>query len=168
MRGGLQPRPAERCRLVADPAVAVRRLRRRHLQPCRSRAPRGPGGGDRSADRRPARPQANRVTSCAPEEGHTRAATWPYRAERRDPFMTHAAENRGHEGVSTGLLRLLRNFSRRSNRLVDLRFCVERVTGIEPAWPAWKAMTPVYRPSPPQHVRQDEQGAPRPPGPGGG
>ncbi len=23
---------------------------------------------------------------------------------------------------------------------IDLRLCAERVTGIEPAWPAWKAM----------------------------
>src|SRR3712207_22001 len=38
-------RSAKRRRLVADPAVAVRRLRRCHLQPGRSRAPRGPGGG---------------------------------------------------------------------------------------------------------------------------
>src|SRR4051794_11158409 len=30
-------------------------------------------------------------------------------------------------------------YSRGPNRLVDLRLCVERVTGIEPAWPAWKA-----------------------------
>ena len=43
LRGGLQPDLLSHARLVADPAVAVRRLRRRHLQPCRSRAPRGPG-----------------------------------------------------------------------------------------------------------------------------
>ncbi len=60
-------------------------------------------------------------------------------AERRDPFMTHGAENRGHDGVPTGLLGLLQSFSGRPDKPVDLRLCVERVTGIEPAWPAWKA-----------------------------
>src|SRR3712207_976325 len=35
--------------------------------------------------------------------------------------------------------RLLQSFSSRANRPLDLRICLERVTGIEPAWPAWKA-----------------------------
>jgi len=71
--------------------------------------------------------------------GATTSPTQLYPPGRRDPFMTHAAANRGHEGVPTGLLRLLQYFSRRSDGPVDLRFYVERVTGIEPAWPAWKA-----------------------------
>jgi hypothetical protein len=48
-------------------------------------------------------------------------------------------------------------------RMVSCDIAVERVTGIEPAWPAWKALTPVSRPLPPRGiVRQDEQEAPRP------
>src|SRR5829696_6700605 len=46
-------------------------------------------------------------------------------------------------GVSRGLKRafqtVLQYSSRRPNRSSDLRLYVERVTGIEPAWPAWKA-----------------------------
>jgi len=38
-----------------------------------------------------------------------------------------------------GLGRALRSFSSGPDRGVGLRFYVERVTGIEPAWPAWKA-----------------------------
>src|ERR687889_24611 len=45
-------------------------------------------------------------------------------------------------GVSRGLKRafqtVLQYSSRGPNSRVDLRLCVERVTGIEPAWPAWK------------------------------
>src|SRR5919199_5882768 len=45
-------------------------------------------------------------------------------------------------GVSRGLERVVRRvlqtFARRPDRPDDLRLCVERVTGIEPAWPAWK------------------------------
>src|SRR4051795_2466460 len=72
-------------------------------------------------------------------EGHTSAATWPYRAERRDPFMTHAAENRGHEGFLRAFRGLFRTSLGGLTGPVDMRFYVERVTGIEPAWPAWKA-----------------------------
>src|SRR4051794_5641885 len=79
MRGGLQPdlpRDAGWCQsrgtgcgsstaptgwpATCTPAVAsrrLRRLRRRRLQPSRRRAPQGPGGRDRSADRRSARPR---------------------------------------------------------------------------------------------------------------
>src|SRR4051812_15199341 len=46
-------------------------------------------------------------------------------------------------GVSRGLKRVservLRYSSGRPNWSSELRLCVERVTGIEPAWPAWKA-----------------------------
>src|SRR5215212_8007180 len=46
-------------------------------------------------------------------------------------------------GVSRGMQRafqtVLQYSSRGPNRWVDLRKRVERVTGIEPAWPAWKA-----------------------------
>jgi hypothetical protein len=49
-------------------------------------------------------------------------------------------------GVSRGLerafRRVLQSFSRRATGVVDLRKRLERVTGIEPAWPAWKAMAP--------------------------
>src|SRR4051812_2573884 len=53
--------------------------------------------------------------------------------------MTHAAENRGDERFKRALRRLLQSFSSTANRPFELRLCVERVTGIEPAWPAWKA-----------------------------
>src|SRR3954447_21992191 len=43
------------------------------------------------------------------------------------------------KGFKRAIRGLLQSFSRRSNRWLDLRLCVERVTGIEPAWPAWKA-----------------------------
>ncbi len=46
------------------------------------------------------------------------------------------SESRGHEGVPTGPLGLLQSFSRRPDGRIDLRKGVERVTGIEPAWPA--------------------------------
>lgn len=83
----------------------------------------------------------------------------------RDPFMTHTAESRGHDGVQGVGRRVLQAFSRRPDRRIDLRLCVEPVTGIDPAWPAWKAMTPVYRPSPPRGiVGQDEQEGTRTPG----
>src|SRR5919112_4435644 len=45
-------------------------------------------------------------------------------------------------GVPRGLKRafqtVLQCSSRGPDSRVELRFCVERVTGIEPAWPAWK------------------------------
>src|SRR4051794_29239621 len=53
--------------------------------------------------------------------------------------VTNAAEIRRLERVKRAVRRLLPSFSRLPDRPVDLRFCVERVTGIEPAWPAWKA-----------------------------
>ncbi len=59
--------------------------------------------------------------------------------KRRDPFMTHAAETGVMKGFKRAVRRLLQTFSREPDRRVELRFCVERVTGIEPAWPAWKA-----------------------------
>jgi hypothetical protein len=72
MRGGLQPDLLSDAGWWQTP-VAVRRPRRRHLQPRLSRATHSPGGGDRSADRRSARPRAHRVTTCGhvvgPETG---------------------------------------------------------------------------------------------------
>src|SRR4051794_13150115 len=43
------------------------------------------------------------------------------------------------KGFKRAAWRLLQSFSRVSNRPPDLVKGVERVTGIEPAWPAWKA-----------------------------
>jgi hypothetical protein len=43
------------------------------------------------------------------------------------------------KGFKRAARRLLQSFSRRPDRSIDLRKRVERVTGIEPAWPAWKA-----------------------------
>src|SRR3954469_21319845 len=43
------------------------------------------------------------------------------------------------KGFKRAVRRLLQCFSGGSNSWVDLRGYVERVTGIEPAWPAWKA-----------------------------
>ena len=43
------------------------------------------------------------------------------------------------KGFKTAFRRLLQSYSSRPDKPVELRFCVERVTGIEPAWPAWKA-----------------------------
>jgi hypothetical protein len=42
-------------------------------------------------------------------------------------------------GLKPAFRRVLQTFSSRADGLIDLRVCVERVTGIEPAWPAWKA-----------------------------
>src|SRR3954452_11812447 len=53
--------------------------------------------------------------------------------------MTNRAETGVLKGFKRPFRRLLQSFSRRSNRRVGLWKCVERVTGIEPAWPAWKA-----------------------------
>ncbi len=58
--------------------------------------------------------------------------------EMHDPFATHAAANR----LRTGLRRVLRTFSRSADRPVHLQRRVKRVTGIEPAWPAWKGGFP--------------------------
>src|SRR3712207_4710029 len=63
-------------------------------------------------------------------------AVW---AARRDPFMTHGAENRGQKWSCRAFRRLLQTFSGCADRLPDLRFRAGRVTGIEPAWPVWKA-----------------------------
>src|SRR4051794_10993868 len=62
-------------------------------------------GGNRSADRRSARPPAHHMTTCGhgqARDGRTRAATWPYWAARRDQSMTNGAENRGLQGPETG------------------------------------------------------------------
>ncbi len=53
--------------------------------------------------------------------------------------MTNEAENRGQEGSYRAFRRVLQTFSSSLKRVLDLRKRVERVTGIEPAWPAWKA-----------------------------
>src|SRR3954454_1689353 len=58
---------------------------------------------------------------------------------RRDRFMTYAAEIRRLERVKRAVRRLLQSLSRLPARPSGLRLRVERVTGIEPAWPAWKA-----------------------------
>jgi len=47
---------------------------------------------------------------------------------RKDPLGTHALRFQ-RAGTPPG----------RSETLAQQRFSVERVTGIEPAWPAWKA-----------------------------
>jgi hypothetical protein len=54
--------------------------------------------------------------------------------------MTNAEEDRGSPGArDRPSRRILQTFSRRPDSPVDLRKRVERVTGIEPAWPAWKS-----------------------------
>src|SRR3954452_20106985 len=53
--------------------------------------------------------------------------------------MTNAAEIRRLERVKRAVRRLLQSLSRLPARPSGLRLRVERVTGIEPAWPAWKA-----------------------------
>src|SRR4051812_22446385 len=57
--------------------------------------------------------------------------------------MKHGLRHRAGSRVSKGLRRAWRNLlqrrSRRRDRPPELRSRVERVTGIEPAWPAWKA-----------------------------
>ena len=63
MRGGLQPDLLSDAGWWQTPALAVRPLRRRHLQPGGGRAAGGTGRGGHSADRRPARPRARSVTS---------------------------------------------------------------------------------------------------------
>jgi hypothetical protein len=45
------------------------------------------------------------------------------------------------KGFKREFQRLLQSFLQKAYR-GHLRFCVERVTGIEPAWPAWKAREP--------------------------
>ena len=85
-----------------------------------------------------ARLQAHLVTSCGHREGRTGVPTWPYGPVRRDQSMTNEAENRGSQGLKRVFRRLLQTFPREPDRLVDLRFCVERLIGIEPAWPARK------------------------------
>ncbi len=43
------------------------------------------------------------------------------------------------KGFKRAVRRLLQSFSSGPDGPIDLRKRVERVTGIEPAWPAWKA-----------------------------
>src|SRR5215216_6002327 len=42
-------------------------------------------------------------------------------------------------GLNPAVGWVLQTLPRRPDRPVGLRICVERVTGIEPAWPAWKS-----------------------------
>ncbi len=62
---------------------------------------------------------------------------------RRDHNMTNEAENRGQKGVVSGPPGVLQTVSGCADSRPDLRFYPERVTGIEPACPAWQAgLTP--------------------------
>ena len=67
------------------------------------------------------------------------ALSCPDSGSPRDLFMTYPSENKGLEGSETGFERVLQDSSRMSKGPADLRLYMERVTGIEPAWPAWKA-----------------------------
>ncbi len=57
---------------------------------------------------------------------------------RRYLFMTYPSENRGLEGSQSRLSEGPPGLLQYAYGVSDLRLYVERVTGIEPAWPAWK------------------------------
>jgi hypothetical protein len=65
--------------------------------------------------------------------------TWGNLGPRRDLFMTYTSGNRSLERSQSGLSEGPPGLRQYAYRQPDLRFYVERVTGIEPAWPAWKA-----------------------------
>jgi hypothetical protein len=75
MRGGLQPDLLHDGGWWLTPALALRRVRVRHLQPGSGRAAGGPSRGSCASDRRSARPRAHRMTtvwSCGPRRADTR------------------------------------------------------------------------------------------------